>query len=1038
MRRFLTLVCLLCLAIPAGISISGCTRNPGASYCNGLGYGMKITDVDTLTLQPATTGISLAYGQTRQISSPTALTCKGDQASVSTFTYGTTNYQLVDISLTGNICAGTWNRNSGGGIADYTICNPPNPLPSTGGLPYGIAYVTASAQSVTSNPVEVFVHAMVTSVSLVTEATSTSLNTQQCYSQGQQATLDAQACYANSSNQQVLLCAPASITSANSSCPMPGVTPGIIASGTFRTPPAFTGSLTAAEYISGGSITGSAGQTCVVNSFNNGLTGASATVTLTGANTIASGTQFSISATGSGAISPPTTATLSSGTATCSGTATVASGPIMGTAGQSCNLSLFNNGSVGATATVALTGTNTIATGTPLTITAGGLGANPLNPPSTAVLSNGTAVCSGIASVTIPPTTGLTQVPNCTPSIGVLSYAVGNPQIASVVSNTATNQVTITALQPGTTAITASVAGSGSSAGYFSTCPPASISVTLANGSTAGTITQGVTQNLTTTTTDTNGNLLTGLSLTYQSTDPIDISTGNAGSITTSFPGVASVYAMCEPPTCNPSPINEIGVYGTGLPVSSNPVTVTTPGTASDYVWFAAPGQSEYIVSVELLTGTVGSTIRLPYVPNSMVMDRLGNNLYFGSPHELMSLSTANNSLGTPNPVVPGVVLAVSPDNSLLIINDQVRQLFYLYNISNGSATIFGGMGTAAAFTPDSKTLYVVDSAAANNTPANVAAGITSHTDTLYVYNLSTGWVTYALPCSVFNAITCPTPSTGAQSVAITIPSVGAFFSGSPTLAHTWCPSGTVGNYANMSFYPQGPSPDNSVAAQTDVLAATTDGQHILGASTSGSSITLSDIGVTIPALNCLPPEYIDAPPVPNPNYPLLLGDTLSPLVLQTSLTQPLPITATAAVINQVVPSPTSSLAFITYTPPTTGAATGVKLPFYVPGSSALSYVPFKGSLASSITAPLTGAFTPDNALFFVSTAGDNMIHYISVPLVTTTPANADTQQISPNLPACTSITNGGTDLGCAYSGPNPGTAIVPATAIAVKPRSTT
>jgi hypothetical protein len=94
--------------------------------------------------------------------------------------------------------------------------------------------------------------------------------------------------------------------------------------------------------------------------------------------------------------------------------------------------------------------------------------------------------------------------------------------------------------------------------------------------------------------------------------------------------------------------------------------------------------------------------------------------------------------------------------------------------------------------------------------------------------------------------------------------------------------------------------------------------------------------------------------------------------------------------------------------------------------------------LAANITAPLTGAFTPDDKLFFVSTAGDNMIHYISVPLVTSNPANADTQQISPNLPACTPISAGGTDMGCAYSGPSPATAIVPATAIAVKPRATT
>jgi sugar lactone lactonase YvrE len=841
MRRFLTLVCLLCLAIPAGISISGCIRNPGENYCNGLGYGLKITDLASITLQPATTGISLAYGQTRQVSSPSSLTCKGTSASASVYTYGTTNNRLVDISPGGNICAGTWNRNSGGGIGDYTICNPPNPLPTTGGLPYSKAYITASAQSVTSNPVEVFVHAQVTSVSLVGPTS--------CLSQGQQATIDAQACYSEvlgGKPTNVLMCAPASVTTSASptlACPLPTI-----------------------------------------------------------------------------------------------------------------------NGQ------------------------------------------------------TVP----LSSIPSCTAAIGTLSYTPGNPSIASLTTNTNTNQVTITAEQPGTTVITSSVAQSGSSAGYFSTCPPKSISVTLANNQTSGTITQGVTQNLTTTTIDTQGRPITGLSLIYQSTDPIDISAGSGGAITTSFPGVASVYAICQPPGCNPSPLNQIGVYGTGLPISSNPVTITTPGTASDYVWFSAPGQSQYIVPVELLTNTIGSTVRLPYVPNSMVMDRLGNSLYFGSPHELMVYSTAG-SLTTQNTSVPGVVLAVSPNNQMLLINDPILQRFYLYNVSGGTYTYTGGMGAAAAWTPDSATLYVTDSAALGG----------NHRDTLYIYNANTGWTTYSLPCSVYNASTCPTPSTGAQSLAITIPSVGAFLSGSSTLAHTWCPSGTVGDYADMSFYPQGPSPDNSVAVQTDVLAATTDGKHILGASASGGNITLSDIGVTIPAYNCLPPES-------DPNYPLVLGDTLSPLVLQTTLTQPAPVTTDAAAVNQVVTSPASNLAFITYTPPTTGATTGVSLPYYVPGAGTVGYVPFKGNAASSITAPLAGAFTPDDTLFFVSTAGDNLIHYISVPLVTSSPATADTQQISPNLPACTPVSAGGTDAGCIYTGPNPGTAMVPATAIAVKPRSTT
>jgi len=53
------------------------------------------------------------------------------------------------------------------------------------------------------------------------------------------------------------------------------------------------------------------------------------------------------------------------------------------------------------------------------------------------------------------------------------------------------------------------------------------------------------------------------------------------------------------------------------------------------------------------------------------------------------------------------------------------------------------------------------------------------------------------------------------------------------------------------------------------------------------------------------------------------------------------------------------------------------------------------------------------------------MIHYISVATLT------DTQQISPNLPGCTP----GADSGCTLTTP---AAIVPATIITVKPRSTT
>jgi hypothetical protein len=241
---------------------------------------------------------------------------------------------------------------------------------------------------------------------------------------------------------------------------------------------------------------------------------------------------------------------------------------------------------------------------------------------------------------------------------------------------------------------------------------------------------------------------------------------------------------------------------------------------------------------------------------------------------------------------------------------------------------------------------------------------------------------------------------------------VGAYLSGDPTVAHTWCPTGTVGDFASMIFYPE-PTSD-SFAVQTDALAATTDGGHILGAALVSGAVTLNDIGVAITPAECT----LTAPLSTN-------GDLLTPT--------PLSVSVNATAVNQVVASPVSNLAFITYT----GTTAGAQLPFYVPktytpGSTytpnSVQYVTLTGS---AVTAPVAGAFSPDDQIFFVSTSGDNKIHYINVPLVTSSPAAADTKQISPGLPACSLST----DLGCTYSGSD---TVVPATVITVKPRATT
>lgn len=94
-----------------------------------------------------------------------------------------------------------------------------------------------------------------------------------------------------------------------------------------------TGLASITSYTSGATVTGSIGQTCTLGSFNSSLSGAAVTATLTASNTLA-GATFVVTNTGYGATAAPTTATVSSGTATCSGTATLVSvlGPAQGNA----------------------------------------------------------------------------------------------------------------------------------------------------------------------------------------------------------------------------------------------------------------------------------------------------------------------------------------------------------------------------------------------------------------------------------------------------------------------------------------------------------------------------------------------------------------------------------------------------------------------------------------------------------------------------------------------------------------------------------
>jgi hypothetical protein len=784
MQRFLTFVVLVLLTVPVGLSIQGCA-NKNSNYCNGSGYGYLKSQPVSISLQPQVTGLSVAFSQTSQLQAPSAQNCNGGSASISSYTYGTTDRTIADVSPTGAVCGGTWNLNTPA-VANYTTCIPTNKT--------GIAYMTASADGFTSNQVAVYSHPNITSLQLVGPQSNGSPI---CLSQGQTSQLDARA-YTTVNGKQVELCGP-------------------------------------------------------------------------------------------------------------------------------------------------------------------------------------------------DPT-----VQECTNVIGHLTYAATNSGVVTIDQNGVA-----TAAAPGSTLITGTIAQTSSNAGYFYTCPPAKIALSVAStGATSANVTLNTPLALTATVTDTNNNVINGLALTYVSTNPGSIAVSSTGGVTASFPSNSAITAICQPTTCNPAPINQIGVLGTGVPSLSNFVQIASPGKNSNYIWISSPG-SPYFVPIDLSTGTIGNQIKLPYSPNSMVLDPTGSTLYFGSYKELMTYTAATNSLASEIPNLPGVVLAVSPTNSAVVVNDQLRGVIYLYTLSGGSYTSFAGIAQRAVFTPDGNTVYIVGD------------GV------LYIHNVFTGWSVETLPANQATTTSGVCPATNTTSpiptdptsyppnttanpnntynkfcspdAAVTIPAAAVFLSGSATSAYGHCPETTV---TPIVTYPEAAV----VATASDHVAATTDGQHILGA--SANPATLTDLSVTVP---------IDACPT-NAS-----GQTTGivfnpPLVSQASLAG-YGITN----IDQVVAATNSVEAFITYTSDaTTTPAGGALLPVYKPSTTpgtlgTLSSVVLTGNAI----APVAGIFSPDNTLFFAGTTGDDLLHVINTTTL------KDTQQINPKL----------TDING-----NP----LPPVFLAVKPRPTT
>jgi hypothetical protein len=633
-------------------------------------------------------------------------------------------------------------------------------------------------------------------------------------------------------------------------------------------------------------------------------------------------------------------------------------------------------------------------------------------------------------------TTGMVQ-DNITCQVGHLTFGAQTTGIVSIDENGAA-----TAAAPGSTTITATISNSSTAtnAGYFATCPPASITLfDPSSSSNSINVAVNTLQPLTATVLDTNGNVITGLSLEYNSTTPQTIPAA-VGSVTPLFPGSANITAVCQPGTCNPAPSNQIGLYGSGKAITSDPITINTPGTSSTVVYMGST-TSNYVAFRDYTTNQTSTLIKLPYVPNSMVMNQAGTEMYFGSPFGLVSLTTASNTVSAANQLIPGVVLSVSPDGSTLVVTDPTRQTISLVSTStNAVITSYNGVGTSASWSPDTQAVYITTATIAPlATPATIAT-ITA-TPTIAPSPTTVTPSPIVLTHSTYTDWQTATADEGYSDAAVTVPSIGAFFAGhTATEARSYCPSSTVvtttstgttifpPNVTNMYI----PLVADATTAITDQIAATTDGKHILGVHADVNPTTqailgpatLSDIDVTLP----LPPLSNTAagvnygcpmPPAPQPAVGYF-GATPNPAQNLTGIN--------AQTITGVWPSSNSLAAFVTYTLPTGATSGGGALPLYIPPFTASGGVTTTttgpgtiqlltlGNGTTTAAAPVSGVFSTDNFTFYVGTGAadasstDNDVHLFTMTYPATgapTATEAPGSTITPQLPVCVSSTSG-------------------------------
>ncbi|HXM62124.1 MAG TPA: WD40 repeat domain-containing protein [Terriglobales bacterium] len=327
---------------------------------------------------------------------------------------------------------------------------------------------------------------------------------------------------------------------------------------------------------------------------------------------------------------------------------------------------------------------------------------------------------------------------NITSTVGVFTWQTLVANVATLTTADSLllpGQVEATAKTPGITPLFATIGNVNSVPIYFTTCPVQSISLAVTTSSSTS-------RTITPTIFDTLGLQITGIPLTWSSSNSGSISV-TAGGVATgsSSGGAATIVASCTPPTCNIGFAPSLPIYPENVVNLVVAPTGTTTGTATVYVSSDSCGTTDgcfnMIAPITSPANTVGNFVALAATPNSLVFNGQGSIAYLGTNSGLLGsagLAVLDASSNTVEQFagLPGKVLAVAPDGSKVIISDTSpadgpNRVFVFDTATNTSPTFQITGATAAAFSPDSLKAYIV-------------AG-----STLYVYSKLDGLRTIAL-----------------------------------------------------------------------------------------------------------------------------------------------------------------------------------------------------------------------------------------------------------------------------------------------------